>query len=200
MSASELQRSRFCASFTSASAGVVPASEPRRCTRPDAGHARGECMVSSATVRRDHSTCWRRSAARRRAVLAAPEGACFEGAHPARDALNLRHQDCCRRSSARLRFARSPGLRHERSDARALRPDAAQVAGERVPSATGAMGSGRRSVVLAERPGPRGVRDVELNGLQVVVDNRTGVVAIEDWERGTFATVAPSLQALIQGL
>ncbi len=38
---------------------------------------------------------------------------------------------------------------------------------------------------------------VEVNGLQVVVDNRTGAVAIEDWERGTFTEIAPSLNELL---
>jgi SecY interacting protein Syd len=37
----------------------------------------------------------------------------------------------------------------------------------------------------------------EHNGLQVVVDNRTGAVAIEDWERGTFTEIAPSLEELL---
>jgi hypothetical protein len=41
---------------------------------------------------------------------------------------------------------------------------------------------------------------IELDGLQVVVDNRTGEVAIEDWERGTFETIAPSLDELFSRL
>lgn len=41
---------------------------------------------------------------------------------------------------------------------------------------------------------------VEFNGLQVVVDNDTGEVAIEDYERGTFETIATSLAALIERL
>ena len=41
---------------------------------------------------------------------------------------------------------------------------------------------------------------VELNGLQVVVDNETGAVAIEDWERGTFQEIAASLSELIHEL
>lgn len=41
---------------------------------------------------------------------------------------------------------------------------------------------------------------VEFNGLQVVVDNRTGSVAIEDWERGTFDIFSDRLSDLIARL
>lgn len=35
------------------------------------------------------------------------------------------------------------------------------------------------------------------SSLQVVIDNGSGVVSIEDWERGTLQPLAPSLEALI---
>jgi SecY interacting protein Syd len=38
------------------------------------------------------------------------------------------------------------------------------------------------------------------SSLQVVVDNRTGVVSIDDWERGTFQEIAPSLDELLRRL
>lgn len=38
---------------------------------------------------------------------------------------------------------------------------------------------------------------VELNGLQVLVDNRDGSVTVEDWERRTFQPLAENLEALI---
>lgn len=41
---------------------------------------------------------------------------------------------------------------------------------------------------------------IEFDGLQVVVDNRTGEVAIEDWERGTFTVIAAGLEDLIARL
>jgi hypothetical protein len=41
---------------------------------------------------------------------------------------------------------------------------------------------------------------VEFNGDLVVVNNQTGEVQLEDYERGEFRTIAPSLEALIAGL
>jgi hypothetical protein len=41
---------------------------------------------------------------------------------------------------------------------------------------------------------------VEFNGLQVVVSNSDGAVFIEDWERGTFISLAAGLETLIDNL
>lgn len=41
---------------------------------------------------------------------------------------------------------------------------------------------------------------IEREGLQVVVENRTGGVFIEDWERKSFTAIAPSLDVLIERL
>jgi hypothetical protein len=41
---------------------------------------------------------------------------------------------------------------------------------------------------------------VEFNGDLVVVNNRTGEVELEDYERGEFRTIAPKLETLIAGL
>jgi len=47
---------------------------------------------------------------------------------------------------------------------------------------------------------PRVPIGVEFNGLQVLVDNSSGEVVIEDWERGAVTLIAMSLELLIDGM
>ena len=41
---------------------------------------------------------------------------------------------------------------------------------------------------------------IEGNGLLVVVDNETGVIELEDFDRGTFEYIAGSIQELINNV